>query len=80
VSPSPEDDEQLPPAERRVREFLAALGADAPRPDAVLASVVVRKARWQRTVRGPLRAAGGLAAALVEGVRMAVGGRRGESR
>jgi hypothetical protein len=73
---SPDDDE-LEPAERRVREFLRSLATDAPSPGTTLAPLVVRRARWQRAVRAPLRAAGGLAAALADGVRMALGARRG---
>jgi len=75
-----DDGDQLTPAERRVSGFLRGLAEDAPVPGASLAAGVVRKARWQRTVRTPLRAAGGLAAALVDGVRMALGVGRGGAR
>jgi hypothetical protein len=44
-----------------------------------LSATVVRKARWQRTVRTQLRAAGGLAAAMFDGVKLVLGARRGAS-
>ena len=65
------------PAERRVSEFLSGLATDAPRAGTQLTARVVRTARWQRAARTPLRAAGGLAAAVVDGVSMVLGLRRG---
>jgi hypothetical protein len=73
-------DDELDPAERRVSEYLRGLAVDAPRAGTELAATVVRKARWQKAVRTPLRAAGGLAAALVDGVKMALGAQRGAGR
>jgi hypothetical protein len=74
VSPPPEDD--LTPAELRVREFLRGLAADAPVASGQLSAAVVHTARWQRAVRTPLRAAGGLAAAVADGVTLVLGFRR----
>jgi hypothetical protein len=72
TDPPPDD---LTPAERRVREYLQALRVDgvaAPAP-ASLSAAVVQTARWQRAVRTPLYAAGVLAAALADGVRLVLG-------
>lgn len=72
--------EQLTPAEERLREHLRVMREDGPRPDPSLIDRVVRTARWQRTLRMPLRAAGALAAALGEGIVVLLGGRPGSRR
>jgi hypothetical protein len=77
---SPPDDEPLPPAEERVARFLRGLYEDAPRAGAELSTAVVSTARWQRAVRTPLRAAGSLAGAVLDGLQILVGGRRGDTR
>lgn len=69
-------DEDLTPAELRVREFLHGLASDAAPPAGDLSTRVVRAARWQRAVRTPLRAVGGLASAVRDGVELVIGTRR----
>lgn len=68
--------EDASPAEAGLRRHLGTLREDAPDPDRSLTEKVVRRARWQRAIRGPLRAAGVLAAAVADGIRGAVGARR----
>ena len=70
ADPPPDD---LTPAERRVREYLQGLRLDGGAVPASLAGSVVRTARWQRAVRTPLHAAGVLAAAVADGVRLVLG-------
>jgi uncharacterized membrane protein len=79
ADPPPDD---LTPAERRVREYLSALRLDEVAGPTSLSGAVVRTARWQRAVRTPLHAAGMLAAALADGVRLVLGAQaqRGEER
>jgi hypothetical protein len=76
---SPDDDEDLSAAERRVSEYLHGLADGAATASMELSAAVVRRARWQRAVRTPLRAAGGLTAALFDGVKLVLGARRGAS-
>lgn len=64
------------PAEQRVAEFLRELAADAPVASDQLSSAVVHAARWQRAVRTPMRAAGGLVAAVADGVTLLLGVRK----
>lgn len=67
----PPDD--LSPAERKLAEHLQVI-RDAPvEPSRALAPRVVRTARWQRAVRRPLQAVGRLAAAVADGLAIAVG-------
>ena len=67
---STRDDEPLPPAEARLIEHLVTLrGGAVPAPEFV--HELVRRARWQRAVRQPLRAAGLLLGALGDGVGIA---------
>jgi hypothetical protein len=64
-------------AERRLDEHLELLREEPPRPGRELAPVaVVRRARWQRALGEPLRAAGRLLFVAVEGLAALVGLRR----
>ncbi len=65
----------LTPAEVRLRKHLGVLRETAPQPGPSLVERVARAARWQRAVRAPMRAAGMLAAALGEGIALALGAR-----
>lgn len=76
--PTPRD--ALTPAEMRLRKHLEVLRETAPQPDSSLIERVGRATRWQRAVRAPMRAAGMLAAALGEGIGLALGARRGRRR
>ena len=69
---SPEPDEANR-ASRKLGTYLESLRADQPRPDAGLVPGVVRKARWQRAVRAPLRAVGTLVGALADGLVVILG-------
>ena len=60
-------------ADRRLDEHLELLRADAPAGSAGLARTVARRARWQRALRVPLRAAASLLGAAAEGVAGLVG-------
>jgi hypothetical protein len=65
-------DAQPPPtpaAERRLDEHLE-----------LLRHRVVRTARWQRAVRVPLQVAATVVGAVIDGLRVLVGGRRGSQR
>jgi hypothetical protein len=64
------------PAEDRVASYLRGLRDDAPSASAALVPAVVRRARWQSVVRAPLRAVGGLAAAVGQGAALVLGVRR----
>ncbi|MBV9197087.1 MAG: hypothetical protein JO168_23375 [Solirubrobacterales bacterium] len=68
--------EDLTLAERRLREHLKVFTAERPEPAPSLAVAVVRTARWQRSVRAPLQAVGRFAAAIGDGLRLLIGGRR----
>ena len=70
ADPPPDD---LTPAERRVSEYLSALRVEAADAGRALPGAVVRTARWQRAVRTPLHAAGMLAVAVADGVRLVLG-------
>jgi hypothetical protein len=76
---NPEPDENNPAA-RQLDTYLESLRTNPPQPDADLASGIVRRARWQRTIRAPLRAAGTLVAALVDGITIFLGSDRGARR
>jgi hypothetical protein len=71
------DPEEISPATQRLEVYLKSLRDDPPRPGADLAPAIVRRARWQRTIRAPLRAAATLVAALADGVTILVGAGRG---
>lgn len=59
--------EELTPAEARVSDLLHQLATPAP-PSTALVRRVVRTARWQRTVRSALSAAGNVVAAVADGL------------
>lgn len=68
-------------AEGRVADLLALLRSDAPDSEVSLGPHVMRTARWQSSLRPPLRAVGLIAGALADGVRLLLGiGERPESR
>jgi hypothetical protein len=60
------------PAEGRVIELLLALRDDPPRPGTALARRIVRRARVQRAIVGPLQLLSAFAAALADGARTAI--------
>ena len=64
-----EQPDALSPAERRLGEHLQLLRTDPPAPPAPLVARILRVARWQRAVRGPLVAVGALAGAVLDGLR-----------
>jgi len=71
------DEDDLTPAEARVREVLGELrGEGDPEPAGGLRERVTSTLRWQRPVRGALVSFGTLASAVADGVRALVGGRR----
>ncbi len=74
AEPIPEE-AGMPAPERGLAEHLALLRAEPPRPGSGLAARIVRRARWQRALRSPLRTVGMLAAALADGVRLLTGAR-----
>jgi len=67
--------EALSPAERRLHEHLELLRTEPLVAPAPLVARIVRAARWQRAIRRPLVAAGALAGAIVDGVRLLLGSR-----
>ncbi len=73
----PERPEALSPAERSLHEHLELLRVDAPLPPSSMVAKIVRAARWQQAVRRPLLAAGALAAAVIDGVRLLFGSATG---
>ncbi len=73
MTASGEPPESLSPAERRLEEHLQLLRADAPSPPAPLVAQIVKTARWQRAVRHPLLAAGAVAAAVGDAIRLLLG-------
>lgn len=80
MSATGRDDEPLTPAQEALRGQLVLLREDAPRPGASLVPAVVHRAGWQQAVRPPARAVGRLLAALLAGLGLAVGLRRGGER
>lgn len=63
-------------AERGLDEHLELLRSDRSGPMRSLVRRTVRTARWQRVARAPLRVAGMIAAALVDGLSLVAGRRR----
>ena len=55
-------------AERRLGEHLQLLRHAAPDPDRALVPRIVRTARWQRIIREPVRVAGMIAGAALDGL------------
>jgi hypothetical protein len=64
-------------ADRRLDELLALLAAEHPSADPGFTGTVVRQARVQRAIVGPLRGVGAFAAAVGEGLRAVLGLRTG---
>jgi hypothetical protein len=62
-----------PPAQRSLDAYLELLRTERPEPGRALARRTVRTARWQRSLRAPLRVAGLLAGALFDGVTKLLG-------
>lgn len=62
------DPDSASPAEVRLSEHLAVLRSDPPRSEQALVVSVLRTARWQCAVRGPLLALGRLATAVTSGI------------
>jgi len=60
------------PAERSLATLLAPLRAEEPAGE-LSARGVVRRARWQRTVRAALQAVGSVAASTADGARVVFG-------
>ena len=76
---TPEPDEQSP-ATRQLESYLGTLREDQPRSDPDLVPHIVRRARWQRTIRTPLRAVGSLLGALADGLEAFLGPSQRRSR
>jgi hypothetical protein len=62
--------EDLTAAERRLSEYLELLRASPPTAAPELITRIVRRARWQRTIRDPLVFAGAVAGALSEALSL----------
>jgi hypothetical protein len=65
-------------ADRRLDELLGLLAAEPPTADPGFSHTVVRRARVQRVIAGPLRSAGTFAAAIGEGLRALLGLQRSD--
>lgn len=75
------NDASSPAAQRRLDEHLALLRQGESGPlDRTLVQRVVRRARTQQMLRTPLRVAGMIAAAVLDGVAGLLRGRRRQSR
>jgi hypothetical protein len=76
------DDADPPPdrAETRAIELLRLVGSDTPAVGSRFTTRLVARARAQRAIAGPLRALGGLVAALASAVGHAVRSAREEPR
>lgn len=72
------EDEPLAPAEEGLRSHLVLLREDAPQAEESLVPAVIQRASWQRRLRSPAHAVGRLFAALIAGLGLAVGLRRGD--
>lgn len=68
------------PAESRAIELLRLLGRETPAVSSRFTTDLVARARAQRAIAGPLRALGGLVAALATALAAAVRSGRGERR
>lgn len=66
------------PAERELEKYLESLREDDLQPDPNLLPHIVRRARWQRAIRAPLRAVGSIVGALTDGVAVLLGSSRGQ--
>jgi hypothetical protein len=70
----------LEPAESRAVELLRLVGSRTPAVSTRFTAELVERARRQRAVAAPLRAIGGLVAAIAAALAGAVQGRRGHGR
>jgi hypothetical protein len=77
VSTPAAPDDELSAAEKRLVEHLEIVRASPPGADRSLVRRVVRRARWQRALREPLKVIGTIAAAMVDSVAGLLGVRRG---
>ncbi len=68
-----EESDQLSRTEQRLLQLLEPLRTNAPSPAQSLVERTMRSARWQRSVRAPLFAAGQLASAIVDALRILLG-------
>jgi hypothetical protein len=59
---------ELSPAERRLSEHLDLLRASPPSATPELIGRIIRQARWQRAIRGPLVLVGAVASAFADGL------------
>jgi hypothetical protein len=75
---SPAERDHRDPAEERLDAYLEEVRLDPPQADAQLVKRVAHRARWQRAVREPLRVAGALAAAMIDGLAGFLGTHRRE--
>ena len=71
-------DPSLEPAESRAVELLRLVGSQTPAVSARFTTVLVERARRQRAIAGPLRAIGGLVAAIATALAGTVRGNRGQ--
>ena len=62
--------EELTPAERALERLLLLLRDEGPEPPASMDHQILRRARWQRTVRRPLLTVGHFAEAVRDGFRL----------
>ncbi len=69
-------EEPISPAHERVQGYLGLLREEPPQPGRELVPATVRRARWQRALRTPLRALGNLLSAMAGGVALIAGSRR----
>ena len=76
---TPEPDERSP-AIRQLEEYLESLRDEQPEAGPDLVPHIVRRARWQRAVRVPLRAFGSLVGALADGLTVLIGSGEGPKR
>ena len=67
-------DQAADPGEGRLVAYLEELREDPPPTDAALTRQVTRRARWQRTLRGPLQLVGHLGGAFLDGIALLFGG------
>jgi len=69
------DEPEGGPAERRLDEHLELLRTSPPAPGTALVPRVVRRARWQSYLRGPLRVVGMIGLAFAHGISTLFGGK-----
>jgi hypothetical protein len=69
-------DDHTDEGESRLRHYLEELREDPPASDPRMTEGIVRRARWQGAVRGPLQVVGTLFAAVAEGLSALLGAER----